>query len=286
MNHLLRSHAPITDIAWSRLDAEGRDRLVPALAVRKLVDFSGPLGWTYSATNLGRVSQIKAPGENLQARQRRVLPLAELRAPFAISREELLDADRGASDLDLAALDGAARRIAVAENIAVFHGWAEAGIVGITGSSAHEPIVLGKDYASYPGHVAKAVEILLEAGVSGPYGLALGPQEYTGVVETTEHGGLVVFDHLRQILGGPIVWAPGVEGARRHQPARRRLPLRIGRRPLPRLQPPRRRDRAPLSRRELQLPRGHARGSRDAHRRGTVTRAWPMTSRVPARSEG
>ena len=63
------------------------------------------------------------------------------------------------------------------------------------------------------GLVAKAVEVLLEAGVSGPYGLGLGPQEYTGVVETTEHGGLVVFDHLRQILGGPIVWAPGVEGA-------------------------------------------------------------------------
>jgi uncharacterized linocin/CFP29 family protein len=213
VNHLLRSHAPITDIAWSRLDAEGRERLVPALAVRKLVDFSESRGWEHSATNLGRVSEIRAPGENLLARQRRVLPLAELRAPFAISRAELLDADRGATDLDLAALDGAARRIAVAENIAVFHGWAEAGIVGITRATTHDPISLGSGYASYPGHVAKAVEILLEAGVSGPYGLALGPQEYTGVVETTEHGGLVVFDHLRQILGGPIVWAPGVRGA-------------------------------------------------------------------------
>ena len=49
--------------------------------------------------------------------------------------------------------------------------------------------------------------------MSGPYGLALGPCGLTGVVETTEHGGLVVFDHLRQILGGPIVWAPGVDGA-------------------------------------------------------------------------
>ena len=213
MNHLLRSHAPITDIAWSRLDEEARERLVPALAVRKLVDFSGPLGWKYSATNLGRVSEVKAPGENLQARQRRVLPLVELRAPFVISRQELLDADRGATDLDLAALDGAARRIAVAENVAVFHGWAEAGIVGITGATTYGPVSLGNDYAGYPGHVAKAVEVLLEAGVSGPYGLALGPQGYTGVVETTEHGGLVVFDHLRQILGGPIVWAPGVEGA-------------------------------------------------------------------------
>jgi uncharacterized linocin/CFP29 family protein len=72
---------------------------------------------------------------------------------------------------------------------------------------------LGTDFANYPSPVAKAVEYLLEAGVSGPYGLALGPAAYTGVVETTEHGGLVVFDHLRQILGGPIVWAPGVDGA-------------------------------------------------------------------------
>jgi uncharacterized linocin/CFP29 family protein len=213
VNHLLRAHAPITETAWSRLDDEGRERLVPALAVRKLVDFSGPKGWEYSATNLGRVSQIKAPGDNLQARQRRVLPLAELRAPFAISRDELLDADRGASDLDLAALDGAARRIAVAENIAVFHGWADAGIIGITSATTNDSISLGNDFSAYPGHVAKAVEVLLEDGVSGPYGLALGPREYTGVVETTEHGGLVVFDHLRQILGGPIVWAPGVEGA-------------------------------------------------------------------------
>ena len=213
MNHLLRSHAPITDTAWSRLDEEGRERLVPALAVRKLVDFSGPLGWEHSATNLGRVSELEAPAPDLEARQRRVLPLVELRAPFALSRQELIDADRGAMDLDLGALDAAARRIAMAENIAVFHGWPEAGIVGITRSSTHEAISLGTDYAGYPAHVAKAVEILLEAGVSGPYGLCLGPQGYTGVVETTEHGGLVVFDHLRQILGGPIVWAPGVDGA-------------------------------------------------------------------------
>ncbi|HLJ08931.1 MAG TPA: family 1 encapsulin nanocompartment shell protein, partial [Acidimicrobiia bacterium] len=75
------------------------------------------------------------------------------------------------------------------------------------------PVTLSGDYAQYPGDVARAVETLLEAGVQGPYGLALGPDAYTGVVETTEHGGILVFDHLRQILGGPIVWAPGVDGA-------------------------------------------------------------------------
>jgi uncharacterized linocin/CFP29 family protein len=149
----------------------------------------------------------------LRAYQRRVLPLAELRADFIVERAELLDVDRGASDLDLSELDAAARLIAEAENVAVFHGWAAAGIVGIGEATTSPRIPLGNDVAHYPRHVAKAVEQLLSAGISGPYGLALGPDAYTGVVETTEHGGLIVFDHLGQILGGPIVWAPGVLGA-------------------------------------------------------------------------
>jgi uncharacterized linocin/CFP29 family protein len=35
---------------------------------------------------------------------------------------------------------------------------------------------------------------------------------YTSIVETAEHGGFLLLDHLRQILGGPLVWAPGVNG--------------------------------------------------------------------------
>jgi uncharacterized linocin/CFP29 family protein len=212
VNHLLRGHAPITETGWAQLDSEGRDRLVPALAARKLVDFAGPMGWQHSATNLGRIIPIEGP-DQLRARQRRVLPLVELRADFSISREELLAADRGAHDLELGPLDEAAQRLALAENIAVFHGWPQAGIIGITEAVTHAPMTLGAQYADYPSHVARAVETLLSVGISGPYGLALGPDGYTGVVETTEHGGLIVFDHLGQILGGPIVWAPGVRGA-------------------------------------------------------------------------
>ena len=33
------------------------------------------------------------------------------------------------------------------------------------------------------------------------------------IIETTEHAGpFCSVDHLRQIPGGPLVWAPGVEG--------------------------------------------------------------------------
>jgi len=213
MNHLLRDAAPISDAAWKEIDHEIRERLVPSLAARRLVDFAGPAGWDHAAVAIGRVAGIDAPVEGLEARLRRVVPLVELRAGFSVARAELRDLDRGAVDLDFDEADAAARRIAEAENVAVFHGWAAAGIVGVAEASEMEPIVAAENYAEYPKHVAKAVETLLSAGVSGPYGLALGPDAYTGVVETTEQGGLIVFDHLHQILGGPIVRAPGVRGA-------------------------------------------------------------------------
>ncbi len=214
MDHLLRGLAPITDSGWSLLDSEARGRLTPALAARRLTDFSGPHGWAHSASNLGRTQPLAvAHQQGVDALRRRVLALAELRADFTVSREELRDQDRGAVDVDLASLDDAAHRIAVAENVAVFHGWAEAEIVGIAQSTPHEPRPLGGDAERYPSAVAGAVEHLLRSGVGGPYGLALGREQYTRVVETAEHGGHLLLDHLRKILGGPIVWAPGVEGA-------------------------------------------------------------------------
>jgi uncharacterized linocin/CFP29 family protein len=213
-NHLLRDLAPITDDGWRLLDGEARERLVVALAARRLVDFSGPHGWERSATNLGRTEPIaEAPCEGVNALRRRVLPLAEVRAPFTVTREELRAGERGAADVDLEALDRAARNMAVAENKAVFHGWHQAGIQGIAEASPHPEIPRTPDFEAYPGHVAKAVELLLQRGIGGPYGLALGTDDYTGVIEGAEHGGYPLFDHLRKILGGPIVWSPGVRGA-------------------------------------------------------------------------
>jgi uncharacterized linocin/CFP29 family protein len=214
MNHLLRSLAPISDSGWELLDKEARERLTAALAARKLVDFADPRGWEHSATNLGRTKAVASiPGEGVTALQRRVLPMVELRADFTVSRAELRDHDRGALDVDLKDLDGAAHRIAVAENAAVFHGWKDAGIAGITKASPHKAMPLGDNAETYPRPVAYAVELLLQSGIGGPYGLALGPDRYTRVTQTAEHGGYPLLDHLTKILGGPIVWAPGVKGA-------------------------------------------------------------------------
>ena len=96
---------------------------------------------------------------------------------------------------------------------AVFHGWRRPGIAGISASTPHPPINAGKAIEDYPIRVAQAVELLLRNGVGGPYGLALGRDEYTQVIQSTEHGGYLLSEHLKRILEGPLVWAPGVKGA-------------------------------------------------------------------------
>jgi uncharacterized linocin/CFP29 family protein len=212
MDHLYRDLAPISEAAWSQIEDEAKGRLATQLAARKLVDLSGPHGWGHSATDLGRVSEVSSPTEGVSAMQRRVLPLVELRAEFRVSRPELDDADRGASDIELRELDDAVRQIALGENVTVFHGYASAGMLGITESSSHPPIAIGADVEQYPRVVAQATDVLRRSGIGGAYGLAIGPEIYTSIVETDEHGGHLLFDHLRDILGGPLVWAPGVQG--------------------------------------------------------------------------
>jgi uncharacterized linocin/CFP29 family protein len=142
-----------------------------------------------------------------------VLPLVELRSPFSLERTELAAAERGATDLDLDSVIAAGRAAALAEDQLVFHGYGSGGVPGIVASSPHPRVAISDDYGHYPEHVAQAVAILRASDVAGPYAIALGARCFTGVTETTEHGGYPVFEHLRQILGGPVVWAPAVDGA-------------------------------------------------------------------------
>jgi uncharacterized linocin/CFP29 family protein len=213
VNHLNRELAPIADNAWTQIEDEANRSLKHNLAARRLVDFEGPFGWDHSSVDLGRVEDLVGSSEGTVSAKRQVLPLLEFRAPFTMARSELAAAERGAVDLNLNSVIAASKSAALAEDRAIFHGYDSAGIRGIAPLSPHPTVTISNDYSDYPRHVAKAVAILRGADVAGPYAIALGSRCYTGVTETTEHGGYPVFEHLRQILGGPVVWAPAVDGA-------------------------------------------------------------------------
>lgn len=212
MNDLLRELAPISSAAWGEIEEEAKRTLKMMLAARKLVDFTGPLGWEASAVSRGRTTAVQAADAGITLRQRTVEPLLEVRVPFELDRDELEAVGRGARDPDLDPVREAARKAAMLEDRAVFHGYPHAGIRGIAEAATADTLTLTEDYTAYPGVVADAINQLHHAGIGGPYAIALGPRCYTGLTRTTK-GGFPVIEHVRKLVGGPLVWAPALDGA-------------------------------------------------------------------------
>lgn len=214
MSLLHRELAPISAAGWQTLDDEARRVLKTHLAARKLVDFRGPLGLDAAGVNTGRLEALKTPPQDgVAAARREVLPLVELRTEFELSRAELDAIDRGAADPELGPLQDAAKRIARAEDGALFHGYPAAGIQGIDQRSAHDAVSLEEDFELYPRAVATATRLLRNAGVDGPYAIALGPRCYAGLLQATANGGYPILEMVRRAIDGPLVWAPAVNGA-------------------------------------------------------------------------
>ncbi|PKU21465.1 family 1 encapsulin nanocompartment shell protein [Telmatospirillum siberiense] len=211
MNNLYRELAPVSAPAWLEIEKEAQRTLKTMLAGRRIVDFVGPQGFAVSAVGTGRAVSIPPPHGAVEAHLRQVQPLVEIRVPFELPRSEIEAIDRGAADADLDSVIAAARRIAIAEDVAIFHGYPAANILGICQSKAGNGLPLGDDFKSYPTIIAGAINKLRDAGVDGPYAVALSERCYTGLTETTT-GGYPVLDHIRRIVEGPLVWAPGLTG--------------------------------------------------------------------------
>lgn len=209
---MLRRHlAPVSDAAWEAIDEQVRRSLRSTLAGRHVVDVEGPHGPEHGGRNLGRLRTFDAGDRGVTAGLRLVQSLVEVRTPFVLAQMEVDSIDRGADpDLDPAA--DAARATALCEDRAIFHGWRDAGIEGIADASSHEAVKIPREPGALPDAATAAMTRLLGAGVEGPYTLLLGTRTYQTTAGATVEGYPVLNLLERQILGGDVRHAPGVEG--------------------------------------------------------------------------
>jgi uncharacterized linocin/CFP29 family protein len=212
MNNLHRELAPISDGAWAQIEEEATRTLKRYLAGRRVVDVKEPGGVSLSAIGTGHLRNIDAPGDGILARQREVKPLVELRAPFQLDRQAIDDVERGANDSDWQPLKGAAKRIAFAEDRAIFEGYAAGGIEGIRQGTSNPIASLPADVVRYPDAIAEALSQLRLVGVNGPYSVVLGADAYTALSEASDHGYPVV-QHIQRLVNEEIIWAPAIAGA-------------------------------------------------------------------------
>jgi uncharacterized linocin/CFP29 family protein len=211
MNNLHRELAPISDAAWAEIEEETTRTLKRYLAGRRVVDVPTPGGITLPGVGTGHLKPIASPAEGILARQREVKRLVELRVPFELSREMIDDVERGSEDSDWQPAKDAAKKLAFAEDRAIFDGYAEADIQGIRQGTSNPIDALPADVRQYPDAIAHALSQLRLVGVNGPYSVLLGAEEYTALAETRDHGHPVL-EHVQRIVDGNLIWAPAISG--------------------------------------------------------------------------
>jgi uncharacterized linocin/CFP29 family protein len=212
MNNLHRELAPISDAAWAQIEEETSRTFKRHLAGRRVIDVHGPTGATLSAIGTGHLRNIAAQSSGIVSRQREVKALVELRVPFELSRQAIDDVERGANDSDWQPTKDAARKLAYAEDGAIFEGYAAAGIVGVRQGSSNPTLTLPDDVRQYPDAIAQGLSRLRLVGVNGPYSVLLDADIYTALAETSDHG-YPVLEHVKRLVHDKIVWAPAVHGA-------------------------------------------------------------------------
>jgi uncharacterized linocin/CFP29 family protein len=212
MNNLHRELAPISDAAWAQIEEETSRTMKRYLAGRRVVDVHGPAGSALAAVGTGHQSPIAAPAEGITAQQREAKTLVELRVPFELERRMIDDVERGSNDSDWQPAKDAARKLAFAEDRAIFEGYAGAGIVGVRQGTSNPQRALPADVRKYPEAFSQALSQLRLVGVNGPYSILLSAGAYTELSETSDYG-YPVLEHVKRLVEGKIIWAPAVDGA-------------------------------------------------------------------------
>ena len=212
MNNLHRELAPISAAAWASLEEEAKRTFSLHVAGRRVIDVAGPDGITLAGVGTGQLTPIEPPGDGIQAGLRAWRPVVELAVQFTLDRAQIDSVERGALDADWQPLKDAAKKIAFAEDRAVFDGYPAAQITGIRQASTNPGLSLPGEVRDYPDVTSKAVSELRLAGVAGPYSLLLSADAWTAVSETSDHG-YPIREHVARVLDGDIVWAPAIDGA-------------------------------------------------------------------------
>ena len=212
MDILRRSLAPIPDEGWKEIDLQAERILKGNLSARKLVDFSGPHGWSCASVNLG---SLKVPGgepiKGVTWGLRESQALVEVRVPFALKLWELDNTARGAKAPELNALIAAARKVALLEERAAYLGFADGGIKGMLEVSTHKAVALGADPADMIESVEGAILAIEKSGIGGPYALVLGTEPYRKMM-VGEPKTYPVRKQIAALATGGVHWSPALEG--------------------------------------------------------------------------
>ena len=155
MNNLHRELAPISDAAWVQIE-EGKPRERSSCYLSRAVAL-----WTFTAArrfcSFGRRQPDTCAHHRISRRRRDLAPArcqspGRTACPVRSSRRQMIDdVERGANDSDWQPTKDAARKLAFAEDRAIFEGYSAAGIVGVRQGTSNPEEISPRRCPQVPG---------------------------------------------------------------------------------------------------------------------------------------
>jgi len=212
MDILKRALAPVSDQAWQEIEAQARNVIVSNLTARKLVDVEGPKGISLGAVSLGNLKVPKDQKKNqVQYGVHQVLPLVETRISFRLNIWELDDIARGSQDVDLSALEDAAKKIALFEEKAIYNGFPAANIAGLKKACSNKKLACPQNADEALSMIPTGLSVLKQSAINGPYVLLINPSTWEAIVGSYNRG-YPLKKQLEEMVEGEIVLCPSIGG--------------------------------------------------------------------------
>lgn len=201
-NYLGREEAPVSAACWKVLDETMIGAAKSQLAGRRIVAMDGPFGFGLKGIPLGdcETEEGVATGS--------FVPLTLIGTSFSLGKRDLAAADRDPFSLDTGPVACAAMICAAREDRIIFEGNQDLkGLLNAEGSLSQNLTKWDKIGTAADQAIA-AVTQLDDAGIHGPYCMALAPALYNLLLRRYPQTDGTELDHLRTITNGDIVKAP------------------------------------------------------------------------------
>ncbi len=211
MDFLKRELAPIPMEAWTEIDVQATRSLKAMLSGRKFLDVTGPMGTGFPGVPEGRLGYPEnQPEHGPLYGIRKVHHIVEVRVPFELDVEEMDNVVRGAKDVDLSAMEEAARQIALFEEKVIYHGLPEANIRGLKSCIGGECLMIGSKPEALLEGIAEGVTVFSSRSIEGPYSFIVGPKIWSRMSAHVQ--GYPVKLQAESLLGGAVLLSPYLSG--------------------------------------------------------------------------
>jgi uncharacterized linocin/CFP29 family protein len=200
--YLGREDAPISADTWKLLDSTMIEAAKSQLAGRRIIGIEGPFGFGLKSIPLSDCEVADGISGSP------FIPVNLVTGSFFLSKRDLAARERDRLVMDADPVACAAMACAAKEDGIIFNGILDVpGLLGAEGSSS---LALAKwdKVGAAADQVISAVTLLDDAGLHGPYCMALAPAQYNLLLRRYPQGDGTELDHVRTIIGGDVVKAP------------------------------------------------------------------------------